>query len=458
MVTKDFQVKNICMGTGTSTSPSYYYRRATPLNDIHGLGAVVLAGIEVSKLKLIEPTNEITFMNNIKTIHDNRDEFLVSNLTIDNLYYKNIHSISTNGKMKKAIQHIVQLADTMMEQPNVSVTEKSKEALNLARVNPHEYTSISIYFWENPTDKNAPWIKKDGARNSEWISKYDNSRLGRFQYRVRTLTRAWWMTGDVRYARKAVEQLRTWFLNKDTYMFPQMEKAQFIPNDPKLGDGTCWGIIDANAFPVLLKTIGLLQQSGQLTAQDDAGLKTWFAAFSKWLRASPNGQKESVQPNNHGVHYDVLLASSLLFCGDSATARGIFEESPIKRIVPQIEPDGRMPRELARAGSFGYTCWNLLAFSRLALLASECHVDLWNYRSTDGRSIKKAFDFLIPYIDGSQMWEWNEKVDQKSLFDLYYRAAQIYPDFKSVFANQIESSVSEEECYRRIIDIVFSKL
>lgn len=50
MIDEKGQVKNICMGTGTSTSMVHYYKRPTPLNDIHGLGAVLLAGIEVMKL------------------------------------------------------------------------------------------------------------------------------------------------------------------------------------------------------------------------------------------------------------------------------------------------------------------------------------------------------------------------------------------------------------------------
>ncbi len=44
------EVDGICVGTGTSTSLTYYYDRPTLLNDIHGLGAVLLAGIEVTKL------------------------------------------------------------------------------------------------------------------------------------------------------------------------------------------------------------------------------------------------------------------------------------------------------------------------------------------------------------------------------------------------------------------------
>jgi rhamnogalacturonyl hydrolase YesR len=46
----DGQVEGICMGTGISTATFYYANRPTPLNDIHGLGAVLLAGSEVIKL------------------------------------------------------------------------------------------------------------------------------------------------------------------------------------------------------------------------------------------------------------------------------------------------------------------------------------------------------------------------------------------------------------------------
>lgn len=46
----DGRVEGICMGTGISTAVSYYANRPTPVNDIHGLGAVLLAGSEIIKL------------------------------------------------------------------------------------------------------------------------------------------------------------------------------------------------------------------------------------------------------------------------------------------------------------------------------------------------------------------------------------------------------------------------
>lgn len=50
-IDKNSKVKSICEGTGIDESLSYYYNRRTPLNDIHGLGAVLMAGIEVLKLE-----------------------------------------------------------------------------------------------------------------------------------------------------------------------------------------------------------------------------------------------------------------------------------------------------------------------------------------------------------------------------------------------------------------------
>jgi rhamnogalacturonyl hydrolase YesR len=47
----DGQVEGVCAGTGVSDDLVFYYRRPTPLNDAHGIGAVLLAGAEVLQMK-----------------------------------------------------------------------------------------------------------------------------------------------------------------------------------------------------------------------------------------------------------------------------------------------------------------------------------------------------------------------------------------------------------------------
>jgi unsaturated rhamnogalacturonyl hydrolase len=46
----DGQIEGVCAGTSVSDDLVAYYRRPTPLNDIHGLGAVILAGTEILQL------------------------------------------------------------------------------------------------------------------------------------------------------------------------------------------------------------------------------------------------------------------------------------------------------------------------------------------------------------------------------------------------------------------------
>jgi hypothetical protein len=44
----------------------------------------------------------------------------------------------------------------------------------------------------------------------------------------------------------------------------------------------------------------------------------------------------------------------------------------------------------------------------LATLGTRVDVDLWNYRTADGRSIRRALDFLVPYAAGERTWAFDQ--------------------------------------------------
>jgi unsaturated rhamnogalacturonyl hydrolase len=56
-ITADGQVKDICIGTGIEDNLVFYYNRPARLNETHGLGPVIDAGIEIIKLKKNLPGN-----------------------------------------------------------------------------------------------------------------------------------------------------------------------------------------------------------------------------------------------------------------------------------------------------------------------------------------------------------------------------------------------------------------
>ncbi len=46
----DGKIEGVCTGTGVGDNLNFYYNRPTPLNDVHGIGAVILAGTEILNL------------------------------------------------------------------------------------------------------------------------------------------------------------------------------------------------------------------------------------------------------------------------------------------------------------------------------------------------------------------------------------------------------------------------
>lgn len=50
-IRSDGLIEGVCVGTGVSDDLGYYYDRPTPLNDVHGIGTVLLAGAEVLQLQ-----------------------------------------------------------------------------------------------------------------------------------------------------------------------------------------------------------------------------------------------------------------------------------------------------------------------------------------------------------------------------------------------------------------------
>jgi rhamnogalacturonyl hydrolase YesR len=50
-IRSDGQIEGVCTGTGVGDNLEFYYTRPAPLNDVHGIGAVLLAGAEVFSLR-----------------------------------------------------------------------------------------------------------------------------------------------------------------------------------------------------------------------------------------------------------------------------------------------------------------------------------------------------------------------------------------------------------------------
>jgi hypothetical protein len=246
---------------------------------------------------------------------------------------------------------------------------------------------------------------------------------------VSTLALAYYFKGDGAYAAKATELLRAWFLNERTRMNPNLQYAQAIPG---VNTGRGIGLIETRGLTRVVDAIGLLAGSKAWTAAHQRGLEDWFTKFLQWMMESKNGRDESNSQNNHGTFYDVQSVSFALFLGKKDLAIKILETARQKRIARQIEPDGREPLELVRTRSWSYSVGNLDGLITLAELGERVGVDLWNYRTEDGRSIRRALEYLYPFSVGEQKWPYKQLGEWQPvmLFPLMRRASMKYNDAK----------------------------
>ena len=295
--------------------------------------------------------------------------------------------------------------------------------------------SQAPYFWPDPAKPDGlPYIRRDGERNPEINRISDHKSLDQMVGAVETLALAYYFKNNEAYATKAVELLRAFFLDPKTRMNPHLQFAQAIPG---VNTGRGIGLIETRGLTRVVDAVGLLAGSKALQDADRRGLEHWFGRFLKWMLESKNGRDEAAARNNHGTYYDLQITSFALFLGEKEFARDILQAARKKRIAVQIEPDGRQPLELARTKAWSYSIGNLEGLMLLATIGEKVGVDLWNYQSEDGRSIRRALDYLAPIALGERNWTYQQLGEwpPQLLFPLMRRAAARYrdPQFLTLF-------------------------
>ncbi len=289
----------------------------------------------------------------------------------------------------------------------------------------HDYISQGPYWWPDPKKPDGkPYIRKDGQVNPEYYGFTDHNQLGDLIGDTELLALAYYFTGDEKYAQFATRLLQTWFLDKETKMNPHLNYGQGIPGKT---EGRGIGIIDTRAMYRLIDAAIILQESKSWTERDHQALKSWFSDYLTWLTESPIGLDEADEHNNHGTYYDVQVIASALFVGRNDLARKQVEVVK-SRLASQLEADGSQPHELSRTLSWNYTNMNLLGFVVLARLAEHVNVDLWKYENADGKGIRKAIDWLVPYATDEKAWTHKQikERDYGTTRDILDQAARKY--------------------------------
>src|SRR6202041_3887057 len=175
-----------------------------------------------------------------------------------------------DSRKQEVVTAVTAAADKAMHEGPFSVMQK---AVLPPSGDKHDYMSQAPYFWADPAKPNGvPYIRRDGERNPELKKISDHDNLGRMAEDARNLALAYYLTGNAAYAQRSSLLLRTWFLNPETKMNPNLEFGQGIPG---INTGRGIGIIESRSLLGATEAVGLLAGSKTWTTADEQGIKTW---------------------------------------------------------------------------------------------------------------------------------------------------------------------------------------
>lgn len=293
----------------------------------------------------------------------------------------------------------------------------------------HDYMSLAPYWWPDPTQPDGlPYIQHDGKFNpSAKNGDSDSVRMQVMCLGTQNLSLAYYFSGDVVYAEKAADFIRTWFLDPKTRMNPNLHYGQAVMGRVE-GRGT--GLIDTRNFWMVMDAVPLIEPAGVLSAAEVTELRAWFKSFSVWMLTSDTGIEEYNAYNNHGTYYDMQVAGFSLFAGDTETAKLAVARALDLRIAAQISADGRQYAELERTTPFHYSAFNLDAMENLARYGEQVGVNVWSRRDKT-RGLRNGINYLMPFAVKPESWPYKElggKPETELALSVLLRAERAYGD------------------------------
>jgi len=298
-----------------------------------------------------------------------------------------------------ALQGLLEMAERLMPLGPWTVTEKTFVPPSGDR---RDYMTIAPFWWPNPdTPDGLPFIRKDGVRNPQVFDFPERENLRDVSQTALYLALAYFFSGEERFAQRATEIIRVWFLDPELGMNPNLNFAQAIQGRY---DGRIFGLIETRFLLMVTNSAMLLRGSEAWTTEKDQQMQAWFGAFLDWM----DTQRHDRMVNNIGSFFEAQRVSFAIFSGQYDRARDIITNSVKHRIFQQQTEDGGQPLELQRTAALYYATFNLEAIFWIGIMADKLGIDLFNFVDAQGRSISRYVDFMVPFYTQEKEWQWQQ--------------------------------------------------
>lgn len=264
----------------------------------------------------------------------------------------------------------------------------------------HDFFSEADYWWPDALNPSGPYIQKDGQTNPANFSEHRLAMI-RFSQMVGNLTSAYLLTKDNKFALKAIQHCKAWFVDTASKMTPSLLYAQAIKGKVT-GRGV--GIIDMIQMMEVAQSIMVLEKENAIKAEDFIEIKKWFQQYLQWVNTHPYGIDEREAKNNHGTCWTMQVAVFAKLVDDKVLLNYCDNRFKTLLLPAQMDANGSFPLELKRTKPYGYSLFNLDAMYTLAHVLSSKENNLWEYKTTNGLSLKKGIEFLYPFVANKNSW------------------------------------------------------
>lgn len=300
-------------------------------------------------------------------------------------------------------KNTIEQANQLMKEKPVTVTASTCKRSAGGK---NDFYSEGDYWWPDPANPTGPYIQKDGQTNPENFVEHRLAMI-RLSEITATLTSAWMLTGKQKYADQVLKHLNAWFVNPESRMNPNLLYAQAIWGR---FTGRGIGLIDAYHFVEVIRSAKMLEAKGGLWPEQLQPIKAWFGEFLNWMTTHQYGIDEMNAKNNHGTCWAVTAAAMADLTGNDEVKKLCIDRFKTIFLPSQMADDGSFPQELRRTKPYGYSLFNIDAMCNLAEILSTPEINLWEFQTPDGKSLKKGMEYIFPFIADKSKWPFAKDI------------------------------------------------
>lgn len=230
-------------------------------------------------------------------------------------------------------------------------------------------------------------VRPDGKLWGPGSEAYDRTRAYEMMTNVTMYALAHFYSGDIRFSKKAVSLIRTWFLDKPTRMEPTMAFAHWSrPSNHMVG------VMQLKDLVYAFDALALIMRSKSWTENDTTRMRDWCSAYLDDLdRSSRTSTTTKNGSNNHGWWFVMQYASVARCAGRNLDEVADIIETNAVRLIrdPSYHrEDGVMPKDMTKSRAL-----HNHFFTSYALVLA------WRALNNAGRDVEKLTHALKCTVD-----------------------------------------------------------